>query len=326
MSESQQLTLDPRAQRLDAGHRAVHREAVVGLETVVFTHGLPPDQAVPCFEDMARAIREEGAEPAACAVLGGKPTVGVSTGDLKRLIAAKPDKVTPATLPGAIALGRWAATTAGAAMLLAHHRGVLTLATGGIGGVHRGGGWDISGDLGCLARLPMVVVCSGAKSLLDMAATMEVLETLGVIVLGYRTSEVPAFYTCSTGLSLEHRVDSPEEVTSVWHAARAAGSPAAVLLLNPPPAEMAYDRHTVEEAVRFALETPSHGPSTTPAHLAAVQERLGPRSVELNRGLLVSNARLAARVGLLIGTRTPTPDRCSLRAHPPEISGSGRSL
>lgn len=302
MRQSQQLTTTPATPGPVTGDGAKHPEAIVGLETVVFTHGLPLDEALPCFEDIARAIREEGAEPAACGILEGKAVVGMSAEDLRRLVSACPDKVTPATLPAALGLSRWAAATAGAAMILAHHHGILTLATGGIGGVHRSGGWDVSGDLTCLARLPMVVVCSGPKSLLDVEATMEVLETLGVTVVGYTTSEVPGFYTRATGIPLSHRVDSARDAAAVWHAARAVGAMSALLVLNPPPEEWAYDRRVVEDAVRFALETHRRGPAATPTHLALMQERLGPRSVKLNRVLLVENARLAARISRLVAT------------------------
>jgi len=274
--------------------------AVVALETAVFTHGLPQDEALPCFGEVQCAVHEEGAEPATCGVLAGRPTVGISPRELERLMSARADKASPATMPHSIGQGRWAGTTAGATMMLAHRAGIRVVATGGIGGVHRGDGRDVSGDLTCLARLPLIVVCSGPKAILDLAATMEALETRGVTVVGYRTDELPGFYTRSTGLPLPGRVDSPRGIAAVWLAARSVGSVSSIVVMNPPPAELAFDASAVETAVEFALPAAHGGPGATPIQLKLVQDRLGIRSVQLNRALLVANARLAAQVGIVI--------------------------
>jgi pseudouridine-5'-phosphate glycosidase len=274
--------------------------AIVALETAVFTHGLPRDAAVPCVREIRTSVKAEGADPAICGVVEGRPTIGMSDLEIECLLTAEGEKTSPATLPRVVGLRQWAGTTAGATMILAHHVGITCVATGGIGGVHPGAGHDVSGDLTCLGRLPLIVICSGAKAILDLDATMEVLETLGVTVVGYRTDELPGFYTCTTGRRLPGRVESPHEIMAVWRAARSVGSPASLVVMNPPPAHLAFDAPAVEAAVRRARQTPCAGPSATPTLLRLVQEDLGPRSVQLNQALLVANARLAAQVGIVI--------------------------
>lgn len=300
MSESQQpahhaLLVDPTVAQCIA-----HRAPVVGLETAVFTHGLPPNEALPCLRDLESAVAAHGAQPATCAVVKGRARVGMDGPTLERMLISRPYKATPSTLPWLMATGRWAGTTAGATMLLAWRAGISVVATGGIGGVHRGAEGDVSADLRCLATLPLVVVCSGAKSILDLPRTVEMLETLGVSVLGYQTSELPGFYTRSTGIPVMARVDTPNEIAEAWCAARDVGSSSSILVCNPPPAEHAMDPEKVEAAVARALLEPHYGPSATPLHLARVQDYLGPDSIRLNRALLRANAALAADVAALI--------------------------
>lgn len=296
MTEPQPVSTESPIVAPGVRHRLAHGGAVVAVETAVFTHGLPPDAAIPCFREICRAVEEEGACPAFCGVVAGQALVGMSEGDLDHVMAQNPRKCTPSTLPLALAGGQWAGTTAGATMLLAHRARIAVAATGGIGGVHRGARWDVSGDLVCLARLPMILVCSGAKAILDVPSTMEVLETAGVTVVGYRTDELPGFYTASTGFALPGRIDAPQEAVELWRAARTAGCTASIVVMNPPPSDRAFDASTVEEAVSRALECAPPGPLATPVLLASVQGILGPRAVQLNRALLAENARLAARI------------------------------
>ncbi len=276
--------------------------AVVALESAVFTHGLPKAEAPACFREVEDAVRSVGALPATCGVLAGLPRIGMSESDLAEMLHAPAVKATPATLAHVVATSGSAGTTLGATMMLAAVAGVRVASTGGIGGVHRTGRWDVSGDVACLARLPMVVVCSGPKAILDLAATLEVLETAGVTILGYRTDELPGFYTASTGLPVPCRVECPEEVAEAWVAARAVGSSASVLVVTPPPPDLAFDAETVSRAVEETLHEAGSGPSATPTHLSLLQRRLGPRSLALNRALLAHNARLAGLVAIALAS------------------------
>jgi pseudouridine-5'-phosphate glycosidase len=192
-------------------------------------------------------------------------------------------------------------------MWLARRAGVQVFATGGIGGVHRGGAHDVSADLAELGRTPMLVVCAGAKSVLDLPATREALETHGVLVAGWETDELPAFYARESGIAVDVRVDSAEEAAALWRAHRALGLPGAVLLCIPPPAEAALPAAEVEEAIAHALEDAAArgigGKEVTPFLLGAVAERTGGRSLEANVALLRSNARVAASVAVALAPR-----------------------
>lgn len=279
--------------------------AIVALESSVLAQGLP----VPANGDAARrmtgAVRSLGGVPAITAVVRGIPAVGITDDELERFLRREGvGKVSARDLPLAMARGEDGATTVAASLALAAAAGIPVFATGGIGGVHRethpSAVRDESADLEELARAPMVVVCAGAKSILDLEGTAERLETLGVPVLGYRTSELPGFFTAHTGIPLASRVESPAEVAAVWRAQRALGRPQAVVVMQPPPPEHALEREVVERAVEEALRRARNagvrGSAVTPYLLAEVERVTEGSSLGANLALLERNATLAAEV------------------------------
>jgi pseudouridine-5'-phosphate glycosidase len=234
-------------------------------------------------------------------VVAGQPVVGLSAEEIERLgTAAGVLKLSTRDLPIAVARKLDGATTVAATMWLADGAGASVFATGGIGGVHRGGAHDVSADLAELARTRMLVVCAGAKAILDLAATREALETAGVLVVGYGTDELPAFYSRESGLAVDARVDSPREVADLWTAHEEMNLPGALLLCVPPPPEHALPAAEVETAIRAALAQADargiRGKEVTPFLLTAVAEATGGRSLEANVALLRNNARVAAQV------------------------------
>jgi len=252
--------------------------------------------------------------PAITAVVAGTPALGVTTAELERLLAR--DAVAKAAardLPWLMANRRDGATTVAGALAIAAGAGVEVLATGGIGGVHRamfdaGAVRDESADLLELSRTPMIVVCAGAKSILDLPGTLERLETLGIVVLGYRTAEMPGFLTAQTGIPLSARADSPGDVAAIYRAHRALGRPQAVVVMQPPPAEHALASHIVEHAVELALDHARRehvqGAQVTPFLLAEVERATGGASLSANLALLESNALLAAEVARALAEGT----------------------
>jgi pseudouridylate synthase len=274
---------------------------VVALESTVLAHGLPRPRNLELGRAMEAEVRAGGAEPATVAVLGGVPVVGCTAAEMEHIAGAEGVlKCSTRDLPLAVARGQDGATTVAATMWLAHRAGVQVFATGGIGGVHRGDLPDVSADLTELGRTPMIVVCAGAKRILDLPATREALETYGVPVVGWQTDELPGFYTRGSGLRVDARVDDAAEVAALWHAQRDLGVPGALLLCVPPPVEHALDPTDVEEAIGRALRSAEaegiHGKALTPFLLSAMAEETGGRSVETNVALLRSNARVAAQV------------------------------
>jgi len=274
---------------------------VVALESTVLAHGLPRPRNLEVGLSLEADVRAGGATPATVGVVGGAPKVGLSGAEVERMATADGVlKLSTRDLPVAVARGADGATTVAATMWLAGEAGVKVFATGGIGGVHRGDGSDVSADLTELGRTPMVVVCAGAKAILDLPATREALETAGVLVAGWRTSEFPAFYSAESGLPVDVRVDSPEEVAAIWRAHRALGAPGALLLCVPPPAESALDAAEVNASILRALahaqEEGVRGKEVTPFLLRAVAKETGGGSLEANVALLRSNARVAAEV------------------------------
>lgn len=267
----------------------------------MLAQGLPVPENAEAARRMVEAVREGGAEPAITAVVRGTPTAGLLPDELTRFL--RRDGVVKASsrdLGAAIATGADAATTVAGALTLCHATGLSVLVTGGIGGVHREPPYDESADLTELARSPVVVVCSGAKSVLNLPATLERLETLGIPVVGYGTSVFPGFHFADTGLSVTHRADTPEAATSIARAQWGLGHPAAVVVVQPPPAEVALSRPEVELAIGAALvEARSHGvtgAATTPFLLAALARLTGGRSLSTNLALLEANARLGAAI------------------------------
>jgi pseudouridine-5'-phosphate glycosidase len=274
---------------------------VVALESTVIAHGLPHPRNL----EVARALELEvsgyGAVPATVGVIHGRAIVGLSHDEIERMGTAKGVmKLSTRDLPVPVARGLDGATTVAATMWLAHRAGVAVFATGGIGGVHRGGAHDISADITELGRTPMIVVCAGAKAILDLPATREALETAGVLVVGFGTDELPAFYSRESGLTVDVRADSADEVSALWHAHRRLEAPGAILVCVPPPLDTALPAGAVESAIADALahagQRGIRGKEVTPFLLSAVAERTGGKSLEANVALLRNNARVAAQI------------------------------
>lgn len=285
--------------------------AVVALESSVLAQGLPIPQNREAARRMVQGVELGGAVPAFTAVVCGVPTMGLEPDELNRFLARDGvRKVAARDLAAAIAQKADGATTVSASLCVAGLAGVRVFATGGIGGVHRDSPFDESGDLAELARTPMVVVCAGAKSILDLPATLERLETLGVLVVGYRTNELPGFFTKTTGLMLSTRADSPEEIAAIYRAGLALGRPQATLVVQPPPDAVALPQRLVDDAVTDALvqarSSGISGPATTPFLLAAVLRATDGRSLSANLGLLEENAALAGRIAIALQREADT--------------------
>lgn len=276
-------------------------QPVVALESSVLAQGLPIPANREAAELMNAAVERSGGVPAITAVVRGQLSIGLEGEDLDRFLAREGvRKVSARDLAVAAVQGADGATTVAASLCIAGAADLRVFATGGIGGVHRDAPYDESGDLAELARTPMVVVCAGAKSILDVAATLERLESLGVTVIGYRTDEMPGFFTRSTGQKLSARADSPEEIARIHHASRALGRSQATLVVQPPPEDVALPAELVDGAVVTALEqarrSDIRGAVVTPFLLAAVERATGGRSLRTNLGLLEANARLAGEI------------------------------
>lgn len=293
--------------RVDSSVRAAQAEGigVVALESTVITHGLPYPESLQLARDMEDEIRRFGACPATVAVLDGKLCIGLQNGELVRLAQSSAAlKISGRDIARAVVGGRSGGTTVAATMHAAHQAGIRVFATGGIGGVHRQAAYDISADLVELSRLPLVVVCAGAKAILDLPATLEMLETLGVPVVGFQTDDFPAFYSRSSGLPVSVRVDTPQEVVDLARAHWGLGSSSAILLVQPPPPQAALSPEVVHVAVEQAmseLQTAGiRGQAVTPFLLQRVSELTGGLSLQANLALLRSNARLAAQVAVAL--------------------------
>ncbi len=278
-------------------------EGAVALESTVIAHGLPHPENERAGLRLEAVVREEGAVPATVGVLAGVPTVGIGPEGIGRLARARRvRKCSLRDLPLAAARREDGATTVAATLLLAHRAGLRVFATGGIGGVHREAArtFDLSADLTALGRYPLVVVCAGAKSILDLPATRQALETLGVPVLGWRTEAFPAFYSRESGLRVDLRVETADEVVEVARHHWRWGARTAVLLTVPPPPEVALPRAQVEAAVEAALaeagERGIEGAELTPFLLKRLVEATEGASLRVNLALLEENARVAARV------------------------------
>jgi pseudouridine-5'-phosphate glycosidase len=275
---------------------------VVALESTLIAHGLPFPTNVETAAEAERAVREAGAVPATIAVWEGRPTVGLSRQQIAAL-AQTPGvlKASRRDLAAAVVKRRTAATTVAATMHLARAAGIAVFATGGIGGAHRDPGepFDISADLVELARTPVLVVCAGAKSILHLPRTLEILETLGVPVVGYRTDMLPAFYVRDSGLPLPARVDDPAEAARLFAAHRALGG-AGMVLAQPVDEGVALSAEEFETALQKAEEEAAtrgvRGAALTPFLLGRLAALTGGRSLRANRTLIVANARLAAEV------------------------------
>lgn len=281
---------------------------VVALESTVITHGLPYPQNVETALAMEAAVRAGGATPATIAVLSGRLTVGLTGDEIEYLgrLAGAPSvrKCSRRDLPIAVACGEDGATTVAGTMIVAHMAGIELFATGGIGGVHRGHPFDVSADLRELGRTPVTVVSSGAKSILDLPATREVLETEGVTIIGYGVDELPAFFARSCGLPVDVQLDNPAEVARLIMARHTLDLRGGTLVTVPAPDETCMDPEEAEaaaaQAAREADEHGIHGPAATPWLLRRVVELTEGRSMTANTALLQNNGRVAAEIAVAL--------------------------
>lgn len=292
------LTVSPEVQEAVQAHRPV-----VALESTIISHGMPYPKNVETALNVERIVRENGAVPATVAVIGGRLRAGLTEDEIthlgkKGLGVAKASR---RDLPVLAARGEDGATTVSATMIISALAGIRVFVTGGIGGVHRGAEttMDISADLEELAKTPVLVVCAGAKSILDLGLTLEYLETKGVPVLGYRTEELPAFFTRKSGFKVDYRVDTPEELAHIFHAKRTLGLDGGLLVANPIPEEYAMDpdyiSSSIDEACREAGRLGIKGKQLTPFLLDKIQKITGGKSLEANIRLVYNNAELGAR-------------------------------
>lgn len=276
---------------------------VVALESTIISHGMPYPQNVETALKVEEIIRQNGAVPATIAILGGRLKAGLSPAEIEYL-GKQGQKVTKASrrdLSVLVAQGADGATTVATTMMIAHMAGIKLFATGGIGGVHRGAEttMDISADLEELGQTDVMVVCAGAKAILDLKLTLEYLETKGVPVLGYQTQELPAFYTRTSGLKVDYQVDSPEMLAKILKTQHDLGLHGGILVTNPIPERYSMDADAInaviDQAIAEAQEKGIHGKETTPFLLAKVKEITGGDSLEANIQLVFNNAKLASQ-------------------------------
>ena len=298
MNLNKYLDIAPEVQQALADGRPV-----VALESTIISHGMPYPKNVETALLVEQTLRDNGAVPATIAILGGRLKAGLSKEEITYLGKAgrKVAKVSRRDLPVICARGMDGATTVTTTMMIAHMAGISVFATGGIGGVHRGAEttMDISADLEELAQTPVMVVCAGAKAILDLGLTLEYLETKGVPVLGYGTDELPAFYTRKSGFGVDYRLDTPAQLAAAFHAQREMGLKTGMLVTNPIPEEYSMDADVIntaiDEAVKEAKEQGIHGKATTPFLLAKIKDITGGSSLDANIQLVYNNARLAAK-------------------------------
>ena len=284
------------------------KSAVVALESTVISHGLPYPENLRSAEMMTDAVRSGGSVPAVVAMIDGVMKAGISGEEIERLASEEVRKLSVRDLAIASAKKLIGATTVATTSLAAHSAGIRVFATGGIGGVHRGSFPDVSADLPVLASTPMTVVCSGAKSVLDLAATREWLETYGIPIIGYGTDELPAFYTRSSGLSVDESVDTAEEAAEVIRARDKMGMRGAVLVAVPVPQEDEIDGREfetwMEEALKEASSNGISGKDVTPFLLGRLSELSEGRTLKANISLLVKNAAVASELSVALASST----------------------
>ena len=276
---------------------------VVALESTIISHGMPYPKNVETAMLVEKTIRENGAVPATIAIIGGRLKAGLSADEIEYLgkSGRKVAKVSRRDLAAIVARGADGATTVPTTMIIAHMAGISVFATGGIGGVHRGAEttMDISADLEELGSTPVMVVCAGAQSILDLGLTLEYLETKGVPVVGYGTDELPAFYTRRSGFGVDYRVDSPAELAAMFKAQQELGMKGGMLVTNPIPEQYAMDKEVIDAALDQAIAESKaqgiHGKETTPFLLARVVELTGGDSLESNIQLVLNNAVVASK-------------------------------
>ena len=276
---------------------------VVALESTIISHGMPYPQNVETAMNVEKLIRENGAVPATIAIIKGRLKAGLTAEEIDYLGRAghAVPKASRRDLPVLVAKGSDGACTVTTTMMIAHMAGIQVFATGGIGGVHRGAEttMDISADLEELGQTPVMVVCAGAKSILDLGLTLEYLETKGVPVIGYGTNELPAFYTRKSGFGVDYELDTPEELAAAFHAERELGMKNGMLVTNPIPEKYSMDHKVIDKAIEQALAEAKaqgiHGKETTPFLLAKVKDLTGGDSLESNIQLVYNNAVLGAK-------------------------------
>ena len=276
---------------------------VVALESTIISHGMPYPQNVETALAVEKIVRENGAVPVTIAIIGGRLKAGLSPEEIEYFGKKGPEiaKASRRDLPVLVAKGQDGACTVTTTMMIAHMAGISVFATGGIGGVHRGAEttMDISADLEELGQTPVMVICAGAKSILDLGLTLEYLETKGVPVIGYGTDELPAFYTRKSGFGVDYRLDTPAELAAAFHAQRAMDLKGGMLVTNPIPEEYSMDADVINAAIDQAVADCKaqgiHGKATTPFLLARIKDITGGDSLDSNIQLVFNNARLAAK-------------------------------
>lgn len=281
------------------------KQAVVALESTIISHGMPWPQNIATAKLLEQTVRDHGGVPATIAILDGKIRVGLDDADLEMLGTSKNiSKASRRDLPGILALKKHAATTVSATMICAALAGIKFFATGGIGGVHRGAAetFDISADLPEFVHTPVLVVCAGAKAILDIPLTMEYLETLGVPVLGYRTDEMPAFYYRASGVRVPQRFEKPEEAAAIFFQSLQLGYKSGILVGNPLPEAAALDRENIEKCISEALDEAAKknikGQAVTPFLLGKLNEITSGESLKTNIELVKSNAALCTEIAV----------------------------
>ncbi|MBQ2920880.1 MAG: pseudouridine-5'-phosphate glycosidase [Oscillospiraceae bacterium] len=301
MNMNKYLDIKPEvAEALAAG------KPVVALESTIISHGMPYPQNVETALQVEQIIRDNGAVPATIAIIGGRLKAGLTAEEIE-YFGKKGQAITKASrrdLAVLCARGMDGATTVTTTMIIAHMAGIKVFATGGIGGVHRGAEttMDISADLEELGQTPVMVVCAGAKSILDLGLTLEYLETKGVPVIGFGTEELPAFYTRQSGFGVDYRVDTPEELAKIFKASHEMGLKSGMLVTNPIPEEFAMPKSVIDAAIDQAIAECNangiHGKETTPFLLARVAELTGGDSLASNIRLVFNNAKIAAQTAV----------------------------
>lgn len=283
-----------------------NKKPVVALESTIISHGMPYPQNVETALKVEEIVRKNGAIPATIAIIGGKLKAGLSRDEIEYLGKRGRDiiKVSRRDIPYIVSKGLDGATTVASTMIIASLSGIKVFATGGIGGVHRGAQetFDISADLQELANTNVAVVCAGAKSILDLGLTLEYLETLGVPVVGYKTDELPAFYTRRSGFKVDYRLDTPEEIANMLKAKWELNLKGGVIIANPIPKEYEMDYDTINKAIEDALKEAKDkgikGKETTPFLLSKVKDITGGKSLESNIQLVFNNAKLSAQIAV----------------------------
>jgi len=278
---------------------------IVALESAVITHGLPRPVNLELAQEMEKIVRSQGGVPSTIAVMGGIIKIGLSPNELEKLaFADNTRKISPRDFGIALSKKLNGGTTVAGTIFAASQVGIQVFATGGIGGVHRNSTFDISADLTTLGHEKMVVVCAGAKAILDLPATLEILETYGIPVIGFQTDEFPAFYSSHSGLGVDMRAESIEDISSLVKAHWACGNSNSVLITVPPPKEFEIDHMQVEASLQNALEEANilhiHGAATTPYLLQKMNELTGGLSLKANLALLKKNAEVAAKIAIAL--------------------------